>query len=125
VREIRRPSKPGVRSCVGNAPEPELRKPRVVRNVQSGGPVLLSRHSGRGLLESDFMPNPKVRIFRFLIWALLMCIACLITADFQPHTVVFVAGLFLVLFVPMVLIPIHNKRQGEQPDHTIGNESHV
>jgi hypothetical protein len=71
------------------------------------------------------MPNRKVRVFRFLIWALLMCIACLITADFQPHIVVFIPGFFLVLFVPMVLIPMHNKRQGEQPDHTIRNESHV
>ena len=71
------------------------------------------------------MQNPKVRILRFLIWALLMCIACLITADFEPHTVVFVPGLFLVLFAPMVLILIHNKRQGEQPDHAIRSESEV
>ena len=59
------------------------------------------------------------------MWALLMCIAGLITAHFGPHSVVFIPGLFLVLSVPLVLIPINNKRQGEQPDHVIGNESDV
>jgi hypothetical protein len=66
--------------------------------------------------------NHKVRIFRFLIWALLMGIAGLITARFEPHKAVFVPGLFLVLFVPMVLIPLHNKRQGEHSDDAIRNE---
>jgi hypothetical protein len=69
--------------------------------------------------------NPKVMIFRLLIWALLMCMASLIAADFEPHKVVFVPGLFLVLFVPIVLIPIHHKQQGEQPNHAIRNESDV
>jgi hypothetical protein len=76
-------------------------------------------------VDNDSMQNAKVRIFRFIIWALLMCVACLIAADLKLHTVVFVPALFLVLFVPMVLIPTHRKRQGERPDHTIGNESHV
>jgi hypothetical protein len=76
-------------------------------------------------VDNDSVQNPKVRTFRFIIWALLMCVAGLITADFAPHKVVFVPGLFLVLFVPVVPIPIHHKRQGEHPDHKIRNESHV
>jgi len=56
--------------------------------------------------------NPKVEIFRLLIWALLMCTVGLITAGFEPRKVVFVPAVFLVLFVPVVLIPAHHKRQG-------------
>lgn len=69
------------------------------------------------------MPNPKVRISRFVIWAISMCIATLIFADFEPHNAI--PCLFMALFVPIVLIPIHKKRQGEQPDHAIRNESDV
>jgi len=56
---------------------------------------------------------------------LLMCVASLITAGFAPRKVVFVPCVFMALFVPMVLIPIHHKRQGEQPHHAIRNESDV
>lgn len=63
-------------------------------------------------VDSDSVQNPKVRIFRFIVWALLMCVAGLITAHFAPHKVFFVPGLFLVLFVPVVLIPLHNQRSG-------------
>ena len=43
--------------------------------------------------------------------------AGLITANFEPHKVALVPGVFLVLFVPIVLLPIHDKRQGEQLKH--------
>jgi hypothetical protein len=76
-------------------------------------------------VDNDSVQNSKVRIFRFIVWALLMCIAGSIAAHFAPDKVTFVPGLFLVLFVPIVLIPIRNKRQGERPDHGIGKESHV
>ena len=78
---------------------------------------------GSRLLVNHSVQNTKVRIFRFIMWALLMCIAGLITAHFAPQSVVFVPGLFLVLFVPLVLIQIHNKRQGEQPEHAVRNKS--
>jgi hypothetical protein len=71
------------------------------------------------------MPNHKVRIFRFCIWVLLMCVAGSITGLLAPHKFLFVPPLFLALFVPMVLIPIHRKRQGKQLDHAVGNESDV
>ncbi len=66
-------------------------------------------------LVSHSLQNPKVRMFRCIMWVLLMCTADLITAHFAPHRVVFVPVLFMVLFVPVVLIPIHHKRQGEHP----------
>jgi len=85
------------------------------------------RKSAFGLpaADNDSVQNPKARIFRFIIWALLMGIAGSIAAHFAPDKVSFVPGLFLVLFVPVVLIPIRNKRQGEGPDHGIRRESSV
>jgi hypothetical protein len=68
--------------------------------------------------------NPKVSIFRFFIWVISMCTAALIIADFELHKAVFVPCLSMALFVPMVLVPIHKKRQGERPD-AIRNESDV
>lgn len=59
------------------------------------------------------------------MWALLMCMAGLITANFEPHKVALVPGVFLVLFVPIVLLPIHDKRQGERLKHATGKESDV
>jgi hypothetical protein len=73
-----------------------------------------SRFGSRPLVN-DSVQNPKVRVYRFIMWALLMCIAGLITAHFAPHKVVFVPGLFLVLFVPMVLIPTHNSGRENSP----------
>jgi hypothetical protein len=107
------------RKCSGD----RIAEPEVVRNVQSRSLCWKTLRSRP--LEIDSMQNPKVMIFRLLIWALLMCLASLITADFEPHKVVFIRGLFLVLFVPMVLIPIHHKQQGEQADRAIGKESDV
>jgi hypothetical protein len=83
-----------------------------------------SRFGSRPLVNHS-VQNPQVRIFRFVMWALLMCIAGLITAHFAPHSVVFVPGLFMVLFVPMVLIQIHNKRQGKQHEQAVRNKSDV
>jgi hypothetical protein len=54
-----------------------------------------------------------------------MCVAGGIIANFEPHKVVFVPCLFMVLFVPMVLIPVNRKRQEEQADHAFRNESDV
>jgi hypothetical protein len=76
-------------------------------------------------LVYDSGQNPKVRIFRFIIWAFLMCLAGVIAAHFAPHKVVFIPGLFLLLIVPMVLIPIPDKWQGEQHEHAVGNDSDV
>jgi hypothetical protein len=64
-------------------------------------------------VDNDSAQNPRARIFRFIIWALLMCIAGSITAHFAPDKVTLVPALLLVLFVPMVLMPRHHKRQGE------------
>ena len=60
---------------------------------------------------NDSLPNPKVRIFRCIVWVLLMCIAGSITALFAPHKAIFVPSLFLVLFVPMVLLPINSGKR--------------
>jgi hypothetical protein len=59
---------------------------------------------------SRSMQNHKVKDFRFIICVLLICTAGLITADFAPHRAVFIPCLFMALFAPIVLIPIHNKR---------------
>lgn len=94
-----------------------ITEPGAVRNVQS-----------RSCCYKDVlgpMPNPKVKIFRFCIWVLLMCVAGSITGLLAPHKFLFVPPLFLVLFVPMVLIPTHHKRQGKELDRAVRNESDV
>ena len=58
------------------------------------------------------MQNPAVKSFRFIIWVTLMCAACLITTDVAPHKAVFIPSVLMVLFVPMVLLPVRNKRNG-------------
>ena len=80
---------------------------------------------GSQTVDNDSVRNRKVRIVRFINWGVLMCAACLITTGFAPNKVVFVPCVFMVLFVPMVLVPIRNKRQREQPDPGIRKESDV
>jgi hypothetical protein len=54
--------------------------------------------------------HSMARFVRFAVWVLLMLAACLITADLAPHRTALVPCLFMVLFVPMVLLPINSKR---------------
>jgi hypothetical protein len=70
---------------------------------------------GSSPVGNDSLPNPKVRIFRCIVWVLLMCIAGSITALFAPNKAIFVPSLFLVLFVPMVLLPIRNSGKRNSP----------
>jgi len=73
-----------------------------------------SRHSDRDLWN-DSVQNPEIRIFRFMVWALLMCLANQIAAHFAPDKLAFVRDVFVVLIFPMVLFPIRNKRPGDSP----------
>jgi hypothetical protein len=54
--------------------------------------------------------HSTARFVRFAIWILLMLTTCLITEAFAPHWRNIVPCLFMVFFVPMVLLPIHSKR---------------
>lgn len=53
--------------------------------------------------------HTTVRVLRFTIWALLMLVASMITSKLAPHRVAFVPGMFLVLMVPMVLMPLRRE----------------
>ena len=54
--------------------------------------------------------HSMARFVRFAVWVLLMLTACLVTEAFAPHRRVLVPCLFMALFVPMVLLPIHSKK---------------
>lgn len=71
------------------------------------------------------MENHEVRIFRFCIWVFLMCVVGSITGLVAPHKFLFVPAVFMLLFVPMVLMPVHRRRRGEQPSDVVRKESNA
>ena len=50
------------------------------------------------------------RGLRFMLWAVLMAATGWVTLNFAPHRVVLVPCVFMVLFVPMVLLPLRGNR---------------
>jgi hypothetical protein len=56
--------------------------------------------------------HSTARFVRFAVWVLLMLTACLIADAFAPPRVVLVPCLFMVLFVPVVLLPMHSNKSG-------------
>jgi hypothetical protein len=53
-----------------------------------------------------------MRLFRFIVWAILMLIVCQIAVRLAPHQVVRAPILFMVLFVPLVLLPMRKRQNG-------------
>jgi hypothetical protein len=51
----------------------------------------------------------QLRILRLVIWTILMGVTSAIVGWYQPHKAVYVPCVFIVLMVPMVLLPMENK----------------
>lgn len=51
----------------------------------------------------------KLRLLRLLIWTILMCVAATVVGWYHPRQAFFVPCIFLVVMVPMVLLPMKNK----------------
>ena len=54
--------------------------------------------------------HSSTRFICFAAWALLMLTAFLITEAFKPQKAIVVPSVFLVFFVPMVLLPLRTKK---------------
>jgi hypothetical protein len=53
--------------------------------------------------------HSKTRYLRFALWALAMLVAFVITINFSPRHTPLVPAMFIALFVPAVLMPLHKK----------------
>jgi len=51
----------------------------------------------------------RLRLLRFVIWAILMCVTASIVGWYNPRKAVLVPCVFIALMVPMVLLPMENK----------------
>jgi hypothetical protein len=61
----------------------------------------------------------KLRLLRFSIWAVLMCVTGCIVGWYYPRKAFFVPCIFLALIAPMVLAPMKNKQKAEDSDARI------
>jgi hypothetical protein len=55
--------------------------------------------------------STRIRLLRFIAWALAMVATSLVMNNFAPQRVIFVPCFFMVMMVPAVLLPLESKRK--------------